>query len=319
MTSLEQFRGYVVMKGKSIATRTFGEIKAMLVMLVFLLVRRGRLSAYHRGRRGPVSIKDAYVGLTYCVNPERFSISDYSKVDTQTAQAQADMILLYREGVVDSANKCYAAARRLKVWSKQRDSSTFFLVDKVRVVRRYLENRQIKYPMDQVENTNRPSSRNSSRSTAHVAKLASMPTEHWNSVADVLKLFNKGKRSHKKKVGVPEDYSKAYKLDNHLDLHSVLSSLAEKDVKSVELELKDVCPDLLPAKAFDRTTKKEVEVVQFNYNAIIEYLSSSSLIVGWKTGKRFCHLITELKIQDTGCALRYLCTADVMAIVFWLF
>uniref|UniRef100_A0A915DR20 Uncharacterized protein n=1 Tax=Ditylenchus dipsaci TaxID=166011 RepID=A0A915DR20_9BILA len=42
----------------------------------------------------------------------------------------------------------------------------------------------------------------------------------------------------------------------------------------------------------------EVEVVQFNYNAIIEYLSSSSLIV--LDGK-----------QDTGCALRYLCTADV--------
>uniref|UniRef100_A0A915DTR5 DUF1015 family protein n=1 Tax=Ditylenchus dipsaci TaxID=166011 RepID=A0A915DTR5_9BILA len=539
MTSLEQFRGYVVMKGKSIATRmifyylrkemisslisgTFGEIKGYACDAGFSLSDVEDCPLITEVVEDQFLSKNAYVGLTYCVNPERFSISDYSKVDTQTAQAQADMILLYREGVVDSATnamfidfvlKTYcttrvdrliyipmanskqglvistfeafvgtifgstekhsqsssvetagsttpnnvslpnspqmnltrgggrkrkktalvdcslspavasdssecrvslsgdvsagcsgrsrkktstpqvsplipskkhgtivarkieeeielfrSASRNLappyveriaieklhqwtamrevdqdhvdkiyhlcvtNLWNKTKTSFVvsqmeqdqffvldgnhrlaafvrinnellvdkkpafmkqivcrvygklsiqqqlgvlksveqteihlpFFLVDKVRVVRRYLENRQIKYPMDQVEKQTGLLREILPGAQPYVAKLASMPTEHWNSVADVLKLFNKGKEVTKK-VGVPEDYSKAYKVDNHLDLHSgqfwinfngayrknstkalqVLSSLAEKDVKSVELELKDVCPDLV--------------------------------------------------------------------------
>uniref|UniRef100_A0A915DP82 ParB/Sulfiredoxin domain-containing protein n=1 Tax=Ditylenchus dipsaci TaxID=166011 RepID=A0A915DP82_9BILA len=178
-----------------------------------------------------------------------------------------------------------AAARRFESVEQTEIHLPFFLVDKVRVVRRYLENRQIKYPMDQVEKQTGFFAK-FFRSTALRCKASFHATEHWNSVADVLKLFNKGfhkgfistEKKSQKKVGVPEDYSKAHKVDNHLDLHSgqfgststvpigrirqkrfkSCHPSQRKDVKSVELELKDVCPDL-----------------------------------------------------DTGCALRYLCTADV--------
>uniref|UniRef100_A0A915EWF5 Uncharacterized protein n=1 Tax=Ditylenchus dipsaci TaxID=166011 RepID=A0A915EWF5_9BILA len=143
-----------------------------------------------------------------------------------------------------------------------------FLVDKVRVLRRYLEDRQIKYPMEQVDKQTGLLREIFAGAQTYVSKLASMPTEDWNAVADVLKLFNKGVIKEKKsqtKVGVPEAYSKAYKVENYLDLHSaqfwinfnvaykknqkraieVLSMLKSKDVKSVEMELKDVCPDLV--------------------------------------------------------------------------
>uniref|UniRef100_A0A915CX32 DUF7869 domain-containing protein n=1 Tax=Ditylenchus dipsaci TaxID=166011 RepID=A0A915CX32_9BILA len=144
----------------------------------------------------------------------------------------------------------------------------FFLVDKVRVVRRYLEDRQIIYPMDQVEKQIVLLREIFPDAQPYIAKIAAMPVEHWNVVASMLQLFNKGLIKEKKsqaKIGVPESYSKAYKVDNHLDLHScqfwtsfntayrknqkkameIIGTLLDKDVKSVESELKDVCPDLI--------------------------------------------------------------------------
>uniref|UniRef100_A0A915CM20 Uncharacterized protein n=1 Tax=Ditylenchus dipsaci TaxID=166011 RepID=A0A915CM20_9BILA len=223
-----------------------------------------------------------------------------------------------------------ATTRVLKSETTRDVQLPFFLVDKVRVVRRYLEDRQITYPMDQVEKqtvllreifpcsaaVHCKISRDARRTLGYRSKLASALQQGKEVTSESRRPRSSGHPSTPPTERIRKKRWKA------------IGTLVDKDVKSVESEMKDVCPDLLQDvsnKLLGRVVPKIVflmlvRLVATNRNCLRESVKRDLTDVVVSVSSNYRSLLDSLPgssivildgKQEVGCALRSLNIADV--------